>query len=454
MSNVELLVHQAKTRFQARDYEACMSLTDEVLRADPDNAEASWLLKEAQRQWEDQRSLEQLEIYVENLKKEAIDLFDKEQYEQCLGMFRFLSELEPDNRMLREYVKLSQQMFVESIGPEPLPLTREAVALPDSGGRRPITSHPDSEPSKREEADLLPAAVEPTAEGQAPKAALPVRSFKAAKPTSGAGVAEVVSPSTRQQIIQEYLAANRLAREKPSWNLRLVPATLVLLTVLAAGYFWLHSTANVTGIEIQTVPDGASVFIDDKEAGETPFRQQGIAAGNHVVRLERRGYKAYTRPLAIEEARTLVLDVLLERARPGSPPPVQSVAPVPKLTQPQTPPPAVPASDSVQTDWPDARIAQSVIHHHLLGSCTGRLKIEGDRISFWSPGNARDGFTRPVKQISSVQLDEKLVIEFKDKTYRFEALARDSANSRRLAPFYDQIKRQKAAPPNSPRGGQ
>jgi len=95
-----------------------------------------------------------------------------------------------------------------------------------------------------------------------------------------------------------------------------------------------------------------------------------------------------------------------------------------------------------------------LFHHHLLGSCTGRLKIEGDRISFWSPGNARAGFTRPVKQISSVQLDEKLVIEFKDKTYRFEALARDSANSRRLAPFCDQIKRQKAVPPNSPRGGQ
>ena len=47
-------------------------------------------MKEAQRQWEDQRSLEQLEIYVENLKKEAMDLFDKEHYEQCLGMFRFL----------------------------------------------------------------------------------------------------------------------------------------------------------------------------------------------------------------------------------------------------------------------------------------------------------------------------------------------------------------------------
>jgi hypothetical protein len=211
----------------------------------------------------------------------------------------------------------------------------------------------------------------------------------------------------------------------------------------------------VAGVEIQTVPEGASVFIDDKEVGETPFRQQGIAVGNRAVRLERRGYKAYARTLAIEGGRTLVLDVLLERARSGAPPAVQSVAPVAKPIQPPTlQPPSTPGVDSVQTDWSAVRIAQSVIHHHLLGSCTGRLKIEGDRISFWSSGNSRDGFARPVRQISSVQLDDKLVIEFKDKTYRFEALARDSANSRRLAPFYEQIKLQKAIPPNARRDGQ
>jgi hypothetical protein len=87
MSNIEQLILQAKTRFQVKDYETCMSLTDEALRVDPGNTEASWLMKEAQRQWEDQRSLEQLEIYVENLKKEAMDLFDKEHYEQCWGCF-------------------------------------------------------------------------------------------------------------------------------------------------------------------------------------------------------------------------------------------------------------------------------------------------------------------------------------------------------------------------------
>src|SRR5262245_62546232 len=109
MSNVEQLVLQARTSYQAKDYETCMSLTAEALRADPGNTEASWLMKEAQRQWEDQRSLEQLEIYAENLKKEAIDLFDKEHYEQCLGMLRFLSEIESENHNLHDYVNIIKQ---------------------------------------------------------------------------------------------------------------------------------------------------------------------------------------------------------------------------------------------------------------------------------------------------------------------------------------------------------
>ena len=92
-----------------------MNIVAQVLSDDPDNTEAAWLMKEAQRQWEEQRSMEEFEIYVENLKKEAMDLFDQEQYEQCLGTFRFLLELDPENHTLRDYVKLSQQLFLERL---------------------------------------------------------------------------------------------------------------------------------------------------------------------------------------------------------------------------------------------------------------------------------------------------------------------------------------------------
>jgi hypothetical protein len=87
----------------------------------------------------------------------------------------------------------------------------------------------------------------------------------------------------------------------------------------------------------------------------------------------------------------------------------------------------------------------------MLGSCTGRLKIDGEKISFWSSGTSRDSFTRKIKQINNFSLDDKLLIEFKDKAYRFEALARDTKDNReRLTPFYEQIKLQKAPQPKTP----
>src|SRR5438093_3755442 len=116
MSYIYELLHQGKAYFQAKEYEACMIIMSERLGEDPAKTEAAWLMKEARRQWEEQRSLEEFEIYVENLKKEDMDLFDQEHYEQCLGMFRFLVELEPENHKLRDYLELSQRMFLETIG--------------------------------------------------------------------------------------------------------------------------------------------------------------------------------------------------------------------------------------------------------------------------------------------------------------------------------------------------
>ena len=66
MSQVDQLISQGRALFQAKDYEACMAVLKNALGENPSSAEATWLMKEAQRQWEDQRSMEELEIYVEN----------------------------------------------------------------------------------------------------------------------------------------------------------------------------------------------------------------------------------------------------------------------------------------------------------------------------------------------------------------------------------------------------
>jgi len=203
----------------------------------------------------------------------------------------------------------------------------------------------------------------------------------------------------------------------------------------------------VSRIEIQSIPEKAVVFIDNKPTGETPFRQ-GIPTGTHAVRVDKKGYQPYDRNLAIERAQAVILEVQLERVNSATSSNVQSIGPLEPPVHTLDPPTV---SEPVESAIPSVQIAQSVIHHHLLGSCTGRLKIDGDRISFWSSGNSRDAFTRKIKQINNFSLDDKLLIEFKDKAYRFEALARDARDNReRLTPFYEQIKLQKSPKQKNP----
>lgn len=438
MSNIEQLVLKAKTCFQAKDYEACMSFTDEALRVDPGNTEASWLMKEAQRQWEDQRSLEQLEIYVENLKKEAMDLFDKEQYEQCLGMFRFLSELEPDNHTLRDYVRLSQQMFVETIGPAELTANQEGASSSDSEKSKAIDLGSDRPAAETSSLSLATVDLEGKSSVSEAPALIPV----AGTPQALILEADAIPEPVKRKIIQQYLVTALRARRRRSRKVALT-TVLFLVTILGGVCFWLYSAFLTSRIEIHSTPDKGIVYIDNQKMGETPFRQEGTPAGTYSLRIEKQGYRSDNRNLAVERAQAVVLLVQLEKVRGAVTSTIQTeVTSVPR-SQPPTPQPAV--SNLGETETPAVQVAQSVIHHHLLGSCTGRLKIDGDRISFWSSGNSRDGFTRKIRQVTRVELGDKLLIEFKDKVYRFEALTRNFRDSRlRLAALVEQIKLQKS----------
>jgi len=445
MSNVEELVLQAKVCFQAKDYETCMSLTDEALRADPGNTEATWLMKEAQRQWEDQRSIEQLEIYVENLKKEAMDLFDKEHYEQCLGMFRFLAELEPENHTLRDYVKLSQQMIVETIGSaEPtaseVEIVSSASAAKESGALDIGFTQPEIVHSSS-----MPGFARPEFEIGMAELDKPIAAVTSPINTGPQNLPEAIPESLRQKIVQECVASAIPRHRDRSRKVWLI--ALVLIMPIGVASLWRFSSIPASRIEINSTPEKAIVFIDDKRVGETPFRQD-IRPGNHILRIEKKGYQSHSRNIPIKRTQAVMLELQLEKAKAVTASEFQPAVP------PEPPveiPPPLEGSQPVESGLPPVQIAQSVIHHHLLGSCTGRLKIDGERISFWSPGNSRDGFARKITQIISFSLDEKLLIEFRNKAYRFEALARDAKDNReRLAPFYEQIKMQKAAQVRNP----
>ena len=53
-------------------------------------------------------------IHIEHLKKDAMARFAEQQYRECLGVLRFLCDLEPGNRTLRRYLELSRQRIQET----------------------------------------------------------------------------------------------------------------------------------------------------------------------------------------------------------------------------------------------------------------------------------------------------------------------------------------------------
>jgi hypothetical protein len=75
--------------------------------------------------------------------------------------------------------------------------------------------------------------------------------------------------------------------------------------------------------------------------------------------------------------------------------------------------------------------AYPVIHDHTIGSCTGRLRMNGFVISFVPTGDSKDGFTQKLAEISQVEPGDKLKIQFKNKTYRFQANLMTSLEAKR-----------------------
>jgi tetratricopeptide (TPR) repeat protein len=64
--------------------------------------------------------------------------------------------------------------------------------------------------------------------------------------------------------------------------------------------------------------------------------------------------------------------------------------------------------------------AQAVVHDHALGSCTGRLRFNGYQIAYVPSSDSRDGFSAKISDVSLVESDDRLKIQLKGKTYRFQ----------------------------------
>ncbi len=107
-SSLRQLLDLAQRYFAEGQYEQCSQLLHSLLLVLPDDPETLKLLRDAERRWEDQRMAEEMAIHVDNVKREAMNLFDQEKYQDCLGKFEFLCEVDPDNVLYQDYLNLSR----------------------------------------------------------------------------------------------------------------------------------------------------------------------------------------------------------------------------------------------------------------------------------------------------------------------------------------------------------
>lgn len=64
--------------------------------------------------------------------------------------------------------------------------------------------------------------------------------------------------------------------------------------------------------------------------------------------------------------------------------------------------------------------AYAVIHDHTIGSCSGRLRFNGYQIAYLPSTDSKDGFVLKISEIAQIELTDKLKIQFRSKTYRFQ----------------------------------
>lgn len=62
---------------------------------------------------------------------------------------------------------------------------------------------------------------------------------------------------------------------------------------------------------VESVPSGATIYLDDHAIGVTPMRIDNLQAGGHDVRLQLEGYKDYERLISLRERQVKPLRVKL-----------------------------------------------------------------------------------------------------------------------------------------------
>jgi len=324
---------QGKSHFEDQDFEACLKVLNEALGLDPGNTEATSLLVEAQKKLEDLRLEEELVVHIENLKKEAMDQFDREQYRDCMRTFNFLCELEPKNRTLRDYLELSRQKVQEMEDTDPKSSLGERSASP------PVSDSNASVPASKSLGQSPPVSSAPRIQDEqlsaVPNSEKNIRSQNTAhgpvttatEPAKPAYPKEESSaPTSSQELpLVDEEQANPVGHQKSKKLLIASMAAVALLLLAILGLRTLvrtPKTPEASTLEIQSDPEAARVFIDGEPKGQTKLRIESLSEGSHELRLEMEGYAPLTQTFALAKGRPTALRVRLDKLAAPPPPEV------------------------------------------------------------------------------------------------------------------------------------
>jgi PEGA domain len=286
------LLGQGRQSLAKKDYEGCMAMMSEVLHVAPKNPEAVACLEEAQKRLDDQRLEEELVVHIDNLKREATNLFDQEKYRECAGLFKFLCELEPKNRTLQDYLELSQEKVRE---------IEEA-----SAAARP----PE-----------LPSAL-PTTEAASHRPENPVATVlnpPVTRTRTGATGSDAPRLASQPQASLQGESHEPEKNAPPAASLAVMFGVAAILISVFAGVLLLRGfkTSSLGTLNLTTEPSNATVLVDGQPRGETPLRLESLEAGPHTLTLTKDGYAPASQAFEVSSGQAASLAVQLQPLTPA-----------------------------------------------------------------------------------------------------------------------------------------
>jgi tetratricopeptide (TPR) repeat protein len=495
------LAKQVKDHFDNRDFEGLIRVIDEILRKREGPLPAEDPLRAAEQSLRDEKLREEFEIHVENLKNEAMKQFDQELYGECLRTFRFLCELEPDNRTLRDYLQLCRQLVPEPEGPgaeggetgadqntvlSSAELPRDALSaaephsaeghtaggsekfqdknelqhvhlgMSETDGERslPAESHfnRDATTSQLPRESALNSSFERIRENQKPE-----------RTDSRNITGPAKTPPANEALGQSPVSAAQSVRA--GYKFGLAAAAILVAAILTMAYFKGHGGAWHGSGENQPVESRAKeisrpeqipnpalpqdFWLQKAESAAalghhvSPPSENAVAYCNRILALAPGDPKAHSlKEASINEA---VIQAQKSIARQQFTEAREIYSSLLQFSEQQ--PDQFPLTfQELKNELEKLELTvYPVVHDHLFGSCKGHLKFNAYVISFVPAGGSTDEFTEPFTQVTLFSPGKRLKIQIRARTYHFQSdLESKDARRERLNSIFQDLKRRMA----------